>query len=58
MFAGQSADQADTDYVMERAKKAILNLRNNTTVVISSQLPVGSVRQLEDFTKNTAPTEY
>ena len=40
---------------MERAKKAILNLRNNTTVVISSQLPVGSVRQLEDFTKEHRP---
>ena len=48
-------DQADTDYVMERVKKAILNLQNNTTVVISSQLPVGSVRQLEDFTKKHLP---
>jgi len=40
-------DHADVDYVLDRVKKVIPKLISSTLVLISSQLPVGSTRQLE-----------
>jgi UDPglucose 6-dehydrogenase len=40
-------DHADVDYVLDRVKKVLPYLEPSTLVLISSQVPVGSTRQLE-----------
>jgi UDPglucose 6-dehydrogenase len=40
-------DNADTDFVMAQIERALLGMRADVVVLISSQLPVGSVRRLE-----------
>jgi len=40
-------DHADVDYVLDRVKIVIPNFEPDTLVLISSQLPAGSTRQLE-----------
>jgi UDPglucose 6-dehydrogenase len=43
-------DVADVDYVLERVRLAFPSLRDGAVVLVSSQLPVGSIAQLErDF---------
>jgi UDPglucose 6-dehydrogenase len=40
-------DNADADFVMARIEQALLELRTEALVLVSSQLPVGSIRRLE-----------
>ena len=40
-------DTADTDFVMGQIERALLGLSRDVLVLVSSQLPVGSVRRLE-----------
>jgi UDPglucose 6-dehydrogenase len=40
-------DNADTDVVMLQIERALLGMSRNVVVLVSSQLPVGSVRRLE-----------
>jgi UDPglucose 6-dehydrogenase len=40
-------DNADADLVMARIEQALLELRTEALVLVSSQLPVGSIRRLE-----------
>jgi UDPglucose 6-dehydrogenase len=40
-------DNADADFVMTRIEQALLELRTEALVLVSSQLPVGSIRRLE-----------
>jgi UDPglucose 6-dehydrogenase len=41
-------DVADVDYVVDRVRLTFSHLRDGSVVLISSQLPVGSTRRLED----------
>jgi len=41
-------DQADVEYVVERVTRMFPHLRDGALVIISSQLPVGTTRRLED----------
>ena len=45
-------DNADAEYVLDRVVRVIPHLPVGVTVVISSQLPVGSVRRLETVVQN------
>ena len=40
-------DDADTDFVMGQIERALLGMSRDVVVLVSSQLPVGSVRRLE-----------
>jgi UDPglucose 6-dehydrogenase len=40
-------DESDTAFVFERLRRALVHLRPGTLVLLSSQLPVGSCRELE-----------
>lgn len=42
-------DRADFEYVLNGIKKALSSLPKNAIVIISSQLPVGSIASLEKF---------
>lgn len=48
-------DNADVDFVVAQIEKAIPHLPNGVTVLISSQMPVGSVKRLEAITKERFP---
>jgi UDPglucose 6-dehydrogenase len=41
------ADNADADFVMARIGQVLREMRTETLVLVSSQLPVGSIRRLE-----------
>jgi UDPglucose 6-dehydrogenase len=41
-------DDADPDFVMAQIERALLGVSREVVVLVSSQLPVGSVRRLED----------
>lgn len=41
------ADESDTGYVLERVRKALPHLRPGTLVLVSAQLPVGTIAGLE-----------
>lgn len=41
-------DRADVDYVLDQVKKLFVHMESGMIILISSQLPVGSTRQLED----------
>ena len=45
-------DQANTEYVLDKIKKTLKKLKSNKLVIISSQLPVGSIKLLEIYSKN------
>jgi UDPglucose 6-dehydrogenase len=48
-------DNADTGFVMSQAERAVLAVSAEVLVLVSSQLPVGSLRRLESFaSKNGA----
>lgn len=51
-------DVADTDFVIAQIKSAIEFLPNGVLVLISSQLPVGSISLLEDFAKDFYSNKY
>ena len=40
-------DQADTKYVLDRIKNTLKKLRSDKYVIVSSQLPVGTIKSLE-----------
>jgi len=48
-------DNADVDFVVAQIEKAIPHLPNGVTVLISSQMPVGSVKRLEAIAKERFP---
>ena len=45
----QSNDDADTEYVLDKIKKTLKKLNSNKCVIISSQLPVGTIKSLEIY---------
>jgi UDPglucose 6-dehydrogenase len=47
-------DNADTDFVMAQIERALAGMNEDIVVLVSSQLPVGSVRRLEQFTASNA----
>jgi len=46
-------DNADTEYVIDKVKEILPLVKKKTVILISSQLPVGSVAHLEEYYKNT-----
>ena len=42
-------DQADVEFVLNQIKGVLPQLADGTIVLVSSQMPVGSIRKLEDF---------
>ena len=45
-------DQADVEYVLDKVKSVLPELNDGTVVLISSQIPVGSIKKLEHFVKD------
>lgn len=48
-------DKADVDFVLEHIKSVLPVLRSKAVVLVSSQMPVGSMRILERFAAETLP---
>jgi UDPglucose 6-dehydrogenase len=48
-------DKADVDYVFEQIKRVLPALRSKAVVLVSSQMPVGSMRTMERFAAETLP---
>jgi UDPglucose 6-dehydrogenase len=48
-------DQADVDYVKNEVIQLLPFVRNNAVVLISSQLPVGSTKELQEICKQNYP---
>jgi UDPglucose 6-dehydrogenase len=44
-------DRADVEYVLDQIKRVLPVLANEAVVLVSSQMPVGSIRQLEAFVR-------
>ena len=42
-------DQADVEYVLDKVKSVLPELKDGTVVLISSQVPVGSIKKLEIY---------
>jgi len=51
-------DQADTKYVVDRIKNTLKKLKSNKYVIISSQLPVGTIKLLENYSKNILKKKF
>ena len=51
-------DQADTKYVLDRIKNTLNQLRSNKCVIVSSQLPVGTIKLLENYSKNILKKKF
>jgi UDPglucose 6-dehydrogenase len=45
-------DQADVELVLDKIKSVLPELNDGTVVLISSQIPVGSIKKLETFVKD------
>jgi UDPglucose 6-dehydrogenase len=50
-------DQADVEFVHGQIKAVLPLLADGAVVLVSSQMPVGSVRKLEDFARLTLPSK-
>ena len=50
-------DIADTDYVISKTLELLESIESDMTVIISSQLPVGSIGQIEELTKSQFPNK-
>ena len=50
-------DIADTDYVISKTLELLKTIKSDTTVIISSQLPIGSIGQIEELTKSQFPNK-
>jgi UDPglucose 6-dehydrogenase len=50
-------DLADINFVLNQVKSALMLLSDGALVLVSSQLPVGSIAILENFTKEIAPNK-
>jgi len=48
-------DEADIDYVMGQIEGVLPFLANNAIVLVSSQMPVGSIKKLEVFSQKNFP---
>jgi len=48
-------DNADVDHVFSQIKRAISYIPHGATLVVSSQLPIGSVKRLERFVEQHLP---
>lgn len=48
-------DKADVDFVLAQVKSVLPALRSKAVVLVSSQMPVGSMRTLERFAAETLP---
>lgn len=48
-------DEADIDFVQTQIKRALPFLKKNSIVLVSSQMPVGSIKRLEAFAKKYHP---
>jgi UDPglucose 6-dehydrogenase len=48
-------DKADVDFVLEQIKSVLPALKPKAVVLVSSQMPVGSMRALEAFATETLP---
>lgn len=44
-------DRANVEFVIDQIKSVLPMLADGTVVLVSSQMPVGSIRQLEDFAR-------
>ncbi|MCL2000051.1 MAG: nucleotide sugar dehydrogenase [Planctomycetes bacterium] len=51
-------DKADTDFVIDKVKMALPQLPSGAVVLVSSQLPAGSVKQLETFARKLCPEKH
>jgi UDPglucose 6-dehydrogenase len=51
-------DVADVNFVLNQIKSAVMLLSNGALVLVSSQLPVGSIAALENFAKAIAPNKH
>ncbi len=51
-------DVADVEFVINHIKSAVTHLSDGALVLVSSQLPVGSVLALEKFTFETFPNKH
>jgi UDPglucose 6-dehydrogenase len=50
-------DQADVDFVHTQIKGVLPLLAEGAVVLVSSQMPVGSIRELEDFARFSMPNK-
>jgi UDPglucose 6-dehydrogenase len=50
-------DEADVNFVLNQVKSAVMLLSDGALVLVSSQLPVGSIAILENFIKGIAPNK-
>lgn len=50
-------DVADVEYVVNEIKNIIPHLQNNTLILISSQVPVGTTQKLQEFCAVNWPTK-
>lgn len=48
-------DRADTAMVETQIQSVLADLRDGTVVLVSSQLPVGTIKRLEEFARRTLP---
>ena len=48
-------DQANVSFVLQEIRKTLPLLEDNTIILVSSQLPVGSIRQLEEIALKECP---
>lgn len=51
-------DVADINFVLDQVKSAVMLLSDGALVLVSSQLPVGSIIALENFAKAIAPNKH
>ena len=50
-------DRADVEFVVEKIKGTLPLLTDGSVVVVSSQMPVGSIHKLEAFARENLPTK-
>ncbi|MBK6909281.1 MAG: UDP-glucose/GDP-mannose dehydrogenase family protein [Rhodocyclaceae bacterium] len=48
-------DQADVSWVETKVQEALMHLQAQATVLVSSQLPIGTISRLEAFARQTLP---
>ncbi len=53
-----AVDQAEPNKVIDNIKKTLKKLKSGKLVIISSQLPVGTVRNLEDYSKKKLKKKF
>ena len=51
-------DEADVDFVQTQIQRVLPFLANNVIVLVSSQLPVGSIKRLEAFSQKNFPEKH